>query len=459
MRKKAERQYPLHFSGGSKLTREHHKLYYEIDRLLDATPVSLDAVHADLAEGEHAKLKHNVAGVSSETILRMALVQAIEDLSLRDLIIRIEESQTLRFFVKVYDDALPHYSSYQKLVNLITPQTWEKINAVVVRLAKRKKKGRGRKLRLDTTAVESDIAYPTDAKLLSDYVRVAARLLRQTGKLDAAILGGRRTRVKDAQALERRIAYEARGRNHRAALKRLYRKLIAAAERTAAWSREVERAARVGRGLERSERLTMRELGEELTRYRELGERVITQARRRVLQGEAVPNDQKLFSLFEPHTELIKRGKAGKPVEFGHMVELHQIEDGIVSHYVVHAKKPVESDRLLAALARHRELFGALPEVCAADKGFHGAQVAQARELGVRVAVPKKGRRDAEETRREHSTWFRLAQRFRAGIEGAISCLKRVFGLGRCLNKGWERFCSWVGARVLAHNLVHLARA
>lgn len=460
MRKKAERQVPLDFSGGSKVTREHYRLYYEIDRLLNQNPEVLDAVHADLAEGERTKLKHNVSGVTSETILRFVIVQAIEDLSLRDLMIRVEEGWTLRFFVKVYDDALPHFSTYQKLVNCIRPETWERINELVVRFAKSKKGRRGRKLRLDTTAVETDIAYPTDAKLLSGYVRIVGRLMGKVRRLDARCVGKHRSRVRDSVRLERRIGYEARGRNHKSKLRGLFRKLIGSATRMAAWSKQVERSIREVRGLDRPVRLKLLELGEELSHYRFLGEKVVSQAHRRVLRGETVPNDEKLFSLFEPHTELLIRGKAGKPIEFGHMVEIHQVEGGLISHYVVHAKKPAEAAQVLPALEHHRKLFGGLPEVCAADKGFYaGAEMDAARDLGVRrVAIPKKGRRDAEEKRKEHSAWFRMAQRFRAGIEGTISCLKRGFGLKRCMNHGWERFCSWVGARILAHNLVNLAR-
>jgi IS5 family transposase len=154
------------------------------------------------------------------------------------------------------------------------------------------------------------------------------------------------------------------------------------------------------------------------------------------------------------------RGKAGQQVEFGHMVEVRQIEGGLITHYAAHAKRPAEAPLLERAVVEHKELFGRVPEVCAGDKGFYSQQaVENVVRLGVkRVCVPKKGRRNEEEEKKEHSRWFKLAQAFRAGIEGTISVLKRVFGLWRCLREGWVHFQSWVGTGVLAHNLVLLAR-
>ena len=157
MRKKAERQYPLDFAGTQRLTREWYGDYRGIDAILNANPVVLDLVHTDLEQGTK-KAKHNVEGVASETILRMALVQRLEAWSMRDLIVEIDDSQMLRFFCKFYDDALISHCQYAKLVNLIQPATWEKINEVIVRYGRDKKKIKGQKLRLDTTAVESCFA-------------------------------------------------------------------------------------------------------------------------------------------------------------------------------------------------------------------------------------------------------------------------------------------------------------
>jgi IS5 family transposase len=197
-----------------------------------------------------------------------------------------------------------------------------------------------------------------------------------------------------------------------------------------------------------------------LRHYRALGLKVVDQACRRVLQGEKVPNDEKIFSIFEPHTELLKRGKAGRPVEFGHMVSLQQVEEKFITDYEVFKKKPIDYELLDAILERHREFFGQYPKEFSADKGFY-ENMEKIEELEKKintVGIGKKGRRTKEETARETSSAFRSAQRFRAGVEGSISFLKRVLGMWRCMNKGWEHYVATVGATIFTHNLLILAR-
>ena len=199
---------------------------------------------------------------------------------------------------------------------------------------------------------------------------------------------------------------------------------------------------------------------QQIDHYLPLGEHVVDQARRRVLEGERVPNEEKLFSIFEPHTELLIRGKAGKDVEFGHMIQLQQVDSKFITDYDVFEKRPVEYELLDSVLESHKRIFGRYPEELAGDKGYYENMAAIARienKVAV-VSIGKKGRRTAEETEREHDPLFRLAQRFRAGIEGTISFLKRTLRLMRCFNKGWEHFVSTIGQTILAHNLLVLAR-
>lgn len=189
-------------------------------------------------------------------------------------------------------------------------------------------------------------------------------------------------------------------------------------------------------------------------------ERIIDQAERRVLLGEQVPNDEKVFSLFEPHAELLMRGKARKPIEFGHKVLLSQSGEKFITHYQVLGRNRDDTELLAPALESHRNLFGSLPEVLAADKGFYRSveQLASLREEIKTVSIAKLGRRTEEETARERSEGFKAGQRFRAGSEGSISVLKRAYKLNRCLFKGFKNFATSVGCAVLCHNLVLLTR-
>ena len=195
---------------------------------------------------------------------------------------------------------------------------------------------------------------------------------------------------------------------------------------------------------------------DQIEHFQKLGLKVVDQARRRVFGGEKVPNDEKLFRIFEPHTELLKRGKAGKPIEFGHMISIQQVEGKFITDYKVFARKPADPSLVDLALASHRKHFGDNPVEFSADKGFYESmEKLEALEADIEVvSIAKKGSRTTEETLREHSESFRSAQKFRAGVEGSISFLKRCLGLWRCMNKGWEHFVATVGATVFTHNLL-----
>jgi IS5 family transposase len=197
----------------------------------------------------------------------------------------------------------------------------------------------------------------------------------------------------------------------------------------------------------------------ELRHYVSLTRRVVCQASERVLEGRKVPNEEKLFSIFEEHTELLIRGKAGKNVEFGHMLHIQQTGEKFISAYEVFEKKPTEPALLRPAVESHRALFGCAPKTLTADRGYWSQESFDdlSKDVDI-VSIPKKGRRTDAETEREHEALFRLGQAFRAGVEGSISFLKRVLMLGRCMRKGWNHYAATVGATVFAHNLQVLTR-
>ena len=202
-------------------------------------------------------------------------------------------------------------------------------------------------------------------------------------------------------------------------------------------------------------------LAEEIERLEGLVGRVVNQTERRVLKGESVPAGEKLASLFEEHTAIIARGKAGKRVEFGRKVWLEEVEGGIVTGYRVLEGNPSDEKQLLESLKNHQRLFGRPPWLVAADRGVYSPENEEAaRRMGVkRVALPKKGAKNEERRHHERQGWFRRAGRFRAGIEGRISVMKRRGFLGGCREKGEEGFGRWVGWGVLTSNLHAIARA
>jgi len=194
--------------------------------------------------------------------------------------------------------------------------------------------------------------------------------------------------------------------------------------------------------------------------YLPLALRVMDQARRRIFDSEKLSATEKLYSIFEEHTELIKRGKAGKAIEFGHKILLGQTGEKFISQYLVMPSRREDIDLIDDLIETHEETFGMKPDVLAADKGFYESmkKLTDLEEDIDVVSICKKGRRNQQEQERETDELFKDAQRFRAGIEGTISVLKRAFNLFRCLFRGFKNYAASVGCAVFCHNLVLLTR-
>jgi IS5 family transposase len=467
LRPKFEAQREFEFpTSNLKLTREYYANYEAISKILDANPEILDLAHRDLRRALITSNGSRPVRVrfTTEHALRLLVVQSLEGLSLRQTVVRVDDSRALRQFVRLGMKPMMDFTTLDKLKNALRPVTWKKIHDALAQQAVREERISGDRLRLDTTAVETNIHWPTDSTLLWDTYRVLARLIERAREVDPGVVGpGRlhpRRAKREALAITRAAAQK--GRRARS-LKRPYQRLLRRVEEILSW------AAGVAHGLVdgiESQRYgawghaQTEALVEELAHFHALGVRVIDQARRRVVHGESVPNGEKLFSVFEPHTELLIRGKAGKPVEFGHMIQIQQVEEKFITDYEVFEKKPVEPPLLKSALASHRKLFGFDPSLFAADKGYF-KNMDLIRELEQKidvVSIAKKGKRTVEETERERDPLFRHGQAFRAGVEGSISFLKRVLRLARCSNKSWKHFVATVGQTVFAHNLLVLAR-
>ncbi len=381
---------------------------------------------------------------------------------------RIDDSDFLRCFVRIYNDPMIDYSTFCRLRNRITPETWKQVNDTLAQAAVDQKDISGQRTRLDTTAVETNIHWPTDSSLLGDCYRTLARLVEWMRSLDPDIVGDRRLQCRKAKRLVQKIGRRSRGKTasteaRREALKPLYVPLITLVYKLDLWCEDIVRGA-IDKIARRAYPDALRDLVAkcmgDMLHFRRLTDQVMKQAHQRIIEGRQVPNDEKLFSIFEPHTELLIRGKAGKPIEFGHMIQIQQVDGKFITHYDVFPKKPVEHELVEPAIERHRELFGEYPKEIATDKGYYESreQLAALREKIDLVAINKKGKRSEEEKQRESDPFFRHAQRFRAGVEGTISYLKRVLGLARCYVKGWPHYAAAVGATIFVHNLLILIR-
>jgi len=224
------------------------------------------------------------------------------------------------------------------------------------------------------------------------------------------------------------------------------------------FSKEI--AAGVRRASSTRKQLVLENLGQELDAMVPLIKQVMKQTRARIFRGDTRA-EGKIFSLFEPSTEIIRKGKAGKPNEFGKMVKLQEAENQIVIDYEVYAQRPHDSELLIAAIETHQAMLGRVPRLVAADAAFYSAKnEAAAKAKGVkRVCIPNRSTKSIERRREQKKRWFRNGQKWRTGCEGRISVTKRRHGLNRCRYKGDAGMRRWVGLGVIADNIINIGRA
>jgi len=430
-----------------------------LDRLL-ADDALFQRVKADLARRYPNTSTLGRHSTPVEVILRMLVVRRLYDWSYEETEHFVSDSLVLRQFCRLYLRAAPDDTTLIRWAGLIGPETLAEVNERVVALARSLKVTRGRKLRTDGTVVETNIRYPGDSHLLSDGVRVLSRLVGRAKKtVHKNIRAGGdifRNRTRSAKRLARQIADAARrqGEAGEAARRAVYQRLLKVAQASLGQARMVRK------GLESSADASAQRLVRDIDHFVPLVEQVVRQTYRRVVLGEAVPAMEKIVSLFEPHTRIIRRGKAEKPTEFGRKVWLDEVDGGIISSYRVLEGNPPDAERLAATLAEHQRLFGRAPDTLAGDRGVHSAEnEVAAQQMGIkRVALPKPGAKSPERRCYERQGWFRRAQRFRAGVEGRISVLKRRGYLGRCRDHGEDGFGRRVGWGVITANLATIAR-
>jgi IS5 family transposase len=442
-----------------KLAADFEPELRELDRLLD-DDVLFQRVKADLAGRSPHSLSRGRHSTPVEVIVRLLVVKRLYRWSYEQTEHFVADSLVLRQFCRLYWEAVPDDTTLLRWAQWIGPQTLEQLNARVVELARCWRVTRGRKLRVDSMVVETTIHHPTDSRLLGDAVRVLSRLLRRAKRVlgEQAGLGQQwfRTRTRSVRRLAQQVHRLARRKGEAAAeaMQAVYARLIGIAQRSS------RQAARVRAALAERAEGTAQRLVQQFTHFLPLVDQAIAQATRRVLHGERVPASAKLVSLFEPHTQVIQRHKPGRAVEFGRKLWLDEVDGGLISRYALLAQPGQDQPYLADSLAGHRERFGHPPGLLAGDRGVYSAANERlAEQAGVqRIVLPATGKPSAARRQQERSGWWRRGFRFRAGIEGRISVLRRGFELDRCREHGEGGMARWVGWGILAHNLTKIAQ-
>jgi IS5 family transposase len=445
---------------------ELKRLGVHLDPILQGIAAFLDQ-HSALVEQVRRDLERGLkkpntgrSGITPSQTLRSLTLMRVKNWDYRELRERINDGYTLRGFTQFDAQLVPKHDAFNRAFNRLTPATLEGINQAIVQAAVQLGLEDGKKLRVDTTVVETNIHYPTDGTLLWDSVRTITRLVKELhDKLPNGVQGFT-NRTRSARRRMQQIQRMTAQQRQQQQLPK-YRELLTITRQVVQNARQVVEQTKTNGGSDVVTGLVIDQLRQQITHYCDLADRVIEQTRRRVLLGEQVPSDQKVYSIFEPHTDLIKRGKVLKPVEFGHKVFLAESAQGLITDYRVLEGNPADSDHVEASLGRHQKTFQHPPEWYAGDRGFYSAdnvQHCQKAEVD-RVCIPQRGgKKTAEQEALEHSPAFKKAQRFRVGIEGRISVLFRGRGMKRCRAKGRERFEMLVGAAVLANNLMRIAQ-
>jgi transposase, IS5 family len=396
-------------------------------------------------------------GTTAEIILRMLLLKHFRDWSFEEVTREVRANLVYREFTRVGGGKVPDDKTMGRLARQLGPEIVEKIHGRIVEIALEKKVAAGQKLRLDTTVVETNIHYPTDSSLLGDGVRVLTRVMRKV----SAVAGKAGTQLRDRmRSVKLRVLAIARASRNKTEsgkekLKQAYMGLLDATSRVVGQAKKF--SEEIAEGIKRGNRKRLRKARRQLEEMIPRVQQVMRQARERVLHGNTRA-EGKLVSVFEPDTEVIRKGKTKKPNEFGKLIKIQEVENQLVTHYEVLEKRPADSTLLIPALEHHVQQFGRAPRAVAADPGFFSAaNEAAATKLGVkRVSIPASGTPGKQRKQNQKKRWFKKLQKWRTGCEGRISVLKRRHGLQRSRYKGIAGMKRWVGFGVIADNLIHI---
>jgi len=423
----------------------------QISKILDANPGLMDLVFQDLIRTSRPDTGRQ--GLTAEQVLRCAVLKQYRQLTYEELAFHLEDSDSFRSFSRLDMGQYPSKSILQENIKAIEEETWEAILREITEYAMREKIETGRVVRVDSTAVQTDIHHPTDSTLLSDGIRIITRRLTEGKELTPSP----RYAFSDHGRVVKKRVMTILNAHKDAVRQAAYRDLLHYARLAEKYARAAIPELAVYEGHALTDTLAGRELARKLERAVGLLAKVIDQADRRVFKGEKVPASEKIVSFFEDHTDIIVKGK--RDTEYGHKIFLSGGASCMILGCLILRGNPADSDQYQALLEQHRHVYGRMPRQVTADGGFASKDnLAFAKKNHVKDAVfaRKRGLTILEMAK---SNWvYKKLRNFRAGIEAGISALKRAFGLDRCTWSTWEGFKRYVLSSIVSYNLLVLAR-
>ena len=397
----------------------------------------------------------------AEVVLRLMILKHVRNWSYYILEREVRANLVYRDFTRVGAAKMPDAKTMGRWGRALGPQVIKRVHEQIVEIARTKEVIEGRRMRVDTTVTETNIHHPTDSSLLGDGVRVLTRTMKKITKIAGEVGTKLRNRSRSVKlrVLDIARAARAKGPQSQEKLKRNYRQLLESTSRVVGQARQFSKE--IADGIKRSKdivkQLALEGLRQEIDIMIRRVKQVMKQTRARIFRGDT-RSEGKIFSLFEPSTEIIRKGKAAKPNEFGKMVKLQEAENQIIIDYEVYDRRPNDADLLVPAIEAHQAKLGRTPHLVAADAAFYSDKNEKAAKMkGVkRVCVPNRSTKSAERKREQKKRWFRQGQKWRTGSEGRVSVTKRRHGLNRCRYKGDDGMKRWVGFGVIADNLINI---
>ena len=392
-------------------------------------------------------------------MLRLLILKHVRNWSFSVLEREVRANALYRHFTRIGWETVPDAKALARIARALGPAVIAQLHERLIAMARRERVVVGRKLRIDTTVVETNVHDPTDSSLLADGLRVLTRTMSRIEQAGGGAGEKLRNRLRSVGRMVMRIGRSVRCEQGAEQRRQLYGKLLAIGGRVVAqaWRFAAEGQQDVKHSIQPLGDARRKGLRKQLEDMVERVEQVRRQTKQRVFGGDTHAPD-KLLSVFEPTTEVIRKGKAGKPNEFGKLVKVQEAENQIVTDYEVYEKRPDDRELLIAAVEEQERRLGRKPRLVAADAGFSSAANERALEkMGVpRVSIPDYATRDPARRGRQKQRWFKRGQKWRTGVEGRISVLKRRHGLNRSRYPGLDGMRRWVGLGVIADDLINI---
>ena len=423
----------------------------EVSKVLDANPHILELVYGDLVKTSRPDTGRQ--GMTAEQVLRSAILKQYRELTYEELAFHLEDSDAFRSFSRLEMGQYPSKSVLQENIKMIREETWETIHRDIIGYAVRETIERGRTVRVDATAVETNIHHPTDSTLLSDGIRIITRWLTEGKEL----VPQPRYQFSDHRRVVKKRVMTILNAKKDTVRQNAYRDLLHYTRQVRGYAEEAIPELAAYQGHDLPDTFHAHELARRLERAVRILGKVIDQTNRRVFKGEKVPASEKIVSFFEDHTDIIVKGN--RNTEYGHKVFLTGGTSNMILACHIVRGNPADSDQYQSLLLKQKEQYGRMPRQVTADGGFASKEnLAFAKEHGVKDAAFAK-KRGLSVLDMAKSNWvYKKLRNFRAGIEAGISVLKRAFGLDRCTWTGWEGFTRYVWSTIVSYNLLVLAR-